>query len=45
MIRILDLDGNKVLRESDADAVEVRSGGYKTLGCNAPGHNVNIKLG
>ena len=45
MIRILDLDGNKVLRESDADAVEVRIGGYKTLGCNAPGHNVNIKLG
>lgn len=44
MLRILDLDGNKVLRESDADAVEVRVGGYKVLGCNAPGHNVNIKL-
>ena len=43
-IRILDLDGNKVLRTSDADAVELRVGGYFQLGCDAPGYNVVIKL-
>jgi len=43
-IRILDLDGNRLLRESDADAVELRIGGYSQLGCNAPGYNVRIKL-
>ncbi len=43
-IRILNLDGNKMLRESDADAVELRIGGYRQLGCNAPGHNAVIKL-
>ena len=43
-IRILDLDGNRMLRESDADAVELRIGGYAQLGCNAPGYNVRIKL-
>lgn len=43
-IRILDLDGNRMLRESDADAVELRIGGYRQLGCNAPGHNAVIKL-
>lgn len=43
-IRILDLDGNKILRTSDADAVELRVGGYFQLGCNAPGHNVVISL-
>jgi hypothetical protein len=43
-IRILDLDGNKILRVSDADAVELRVGGYFQMGCNAPGHNVVISL-
>lgn len=43
-IRILDLDGNKLLRTSDADAVELRVGGYFQLGCDAPGHNAVIKL-
>lgn len=43
-IRILDLDGNKVLRENDADAVELRVGGYRQLGCNAPGWNAVILL-
>lgn len=43
-IRILDLDGNKILRTSDADAVELRVGGYFQLGCDAPGRNVVIKL-
>lgn len=43
-VRILDLDGNKLLRASDDDAVELRVGGYFQLGCDAPGHNVVIKL-
>jgi hypothetical protein len=42
--KILDTDGLKMLRESSADAVEVRVGYYAQLGCRAPGFNVNIKL-
>jgi len=42
--RILDSDGLKMLRQSTADAVEVRVGYYAQLGCKAPGYNVNIKL-
>jgi len=43
--KILMSDGNRMLRVSDADQVEVRVGYYAQLGCNAPGHNVNINLG
>lgn len=42
--KILDSDGLKMLRESSADAVEVRVGYYAQLGCRAPGWNANIKL-
>jgi hypothetical protein len=42
--KILDTDGLKMLRESSADAVEVRVGYYAQLGCRAPGFNCNIKL-
>lgn len=42
--KILDSDGMKMLRESTADAVEVRVGYYAQLGCDAPGWNVNVKL-
>ncbi len=42
--KILDSDGLKMLRESAADAVEVRVGYYAQLGCRAPGWNVNVKL-
>lgn len=42
--KILDMDGNKMLRESSADAVEVRVGYYAQLSCRAPGFNANIKL-
>jgi hypothetical protein len=42
--RILDADGLKMLRESSADAVEVRAGYYAQLGCRAPGWNANVKL-
>ena len=43
-VRILDLDGNKVLRVTNDDAVEARIGGYRQLACNAPGWNMRIKL-
>ncbi len=43
--KILDSDGLRFLRESNADAVEVRVGYYAQMGCRAPGYNVNLKLG
>jgi len=40
-----ETDGNgRMLRKSNADAVEVRYGYYAQLGCSAPGHNIRIKL-
>jgi hypothetical protein len=42
--KILDSDGLKMLRESAADAVEIRVGYYAQLGCNAPGFNGVVKL-
>ena len=38
-IMLLDQDGNKMLRESSADSLEVRVGGYCQLGCVSPGAN------
>ncbi len=38
-VQLLDQDGNKMLRESSADAYEVRIGGYFQLGCTSPGSN------
>lgn len=43
-IRMLDQDGNKSLRVSNADASEVRIGGYKQFTCEAPGFNGNFKI-
>lgn len=43
-IRNLDIDGLKMLRENDDDAVEFRIGGYKQLACNKPGYNAYVKL-
>lgn len=43
--KILDMDGMKMLRESSADAVEVRVGYYAQLYCSSPGFNANIYLG
>ena len=42
--QILDLDGNNMLRESGADAYEVRIGFYGNAACAAPGWNTRIKL-
>lgn len=43
-IRLLDQDGNKSLRVSNADAQELRIGGYKQFLCKAPGWNGNFKV-
>lgn len=43
-IRILNLDGNQYLRNSDADSIEVRCGYYAQIGCNGPGYNIRGKL-
>ena len=42
--KILDSDGMKMLRESGADAVEVRIGYYAQMGCKAPGYNARVQL-
>ena len=42
--QILDLDGSNMLRESTADAYEVRCGFYGNVACSAPGWNVRITL-
>jgi len=42
--KILDSDGLKFLRESSADAVEVRVGYYAQLGCRGPGYNARVSL-
>jgi len=41
---ILDLDGNRMLREANNDAYEVRVGFYGNLSCNAPGYNSRVAL-
>ncbi len=38
-VMLLDQDGNKMLRENTADALEVRVGGYFQMGCTSPGSN------
>lgn len=40
--KILDTDGLKMLRDSNADSVEIRVGYYAQLGCRAPGFNARI---
>lgn len=42
--KILDTDGLKMLRDSNADSVEVRVGYYAQVGCRGPGFNSNVKL-
>lgn len=43
-VRILDQDGNKMLRVSNADQMEIRVGGYKQFACMAPGMNGNFVI-
>lgn len=41
---VLDSDGNQVLRQANADGIELRLGGYLALTCNNPGANSPITL-
>jgi hypothetical protein len=42
--KILMADGNRMLRESDSDGVEIRAGYYAQLGCHSPGQNGVAKV-
>ena len=42
--KILSSDGNKMLRVSDKDQLELRVGFYGQMGCRAPGFNARISL-
>lgn len=42
--KLLNQDGNKVLREASEDGVEVRAGYYAQLGCRGPGKNIRLKI-
>lgn len=43
-VSIIDVDGNRMLRQSSDDGVEIRVGFYGQLACNAPGFNARIAL-
>jgi hypothetical protein len=43
--KILMQDGNRMLRNSSSDSVEVRAGYYANLACSAPGYNCRITFG
>ena len=43
-VRILEHDGQKMLRQSSDDGVEVRVGFYGNLACTAPGFNTRVTL-
>jgi len=43
-VSIIDVDGNRMLRQSSDDGVEIRVGFYGQLGCSAPGFNCRIAL-
>jgi len=42
--KLLMTDGLRLLRDADADSVEVRVGYYAQLGCRAPGYNCRVQL-
>jgi hypothetical protein len=42
--KILDLDNNRILRQSSADGYEVRIGFRGNAACKAPGYNVRVAL-
>lgn len=43
-VRLSDVDGNKMLRETSSDGVEIRVASYAQLSCDAPGYNAVISL-
>lgn len=42
--QLLDVDGNKMLREASSDGVEFRLASYAQIGCEAPGYNAVLTL-
>jgi hypothetical protein len=44
VVQLTELDGNRVLRQSGDDGVEVRCHSYSQLGCTAPGRNAVVTL-
>lgn len=42
--KILQHDGNRILRQGAADGVEVRCGAYANISCLAPGYNCAITM-
>lgn len=42
--RILDLDGNRMLRSSTEDSYQIRIGYYGNMSCEAPGFNAYFQL-
>jgi len=42
--KFLMSDGLRILRQASADGYEVRTGMRGDISCNAPGHNVRVKL-
>lgn len=43
-VRILEHDGQRMLRQSSDDGIEVRVGFYGNLACTAPGFNTRVTL-
>jgi len=43
-VKVIDTDGNTMLRQASADGVEVRYGSYSNLGCRGPGFNCRVAL-
>lgn len=43
-VRVIDTDGNSMLRQASADGVEVRYGYYANVYCRAPGRNLVMKI-
>lgn len=43
-VRVTATDGNMLLRQPNADGVEVRYAFYGNLGCSAPGRNVRVAV-
>jgi hypothetical protein len=44
LVKLIDADGQKMLREASADAFEVRIASDYNFGCHAPGKNAVITL-
>jgi hypothetical protein len=44
LVQIVEDDGNKMMRDSDGDSVEMRMRSYSQLYCKAPGWNARVAL-